>query len=189
MKDVLKGELTRLSALDPEEISKAFARWRRDSEFLRLISSNTARMDSAKASQKWMEEELKDQTNNQHWFSIRALADDKLLGDIDLFIDNWAGRDAFIGLGIGEREFWGKGYGTDLMNVMLRYAFDEANLKRVTLTVFEYNPRAIRSYEKAGFRHEGRIRQMLNREGKRWDMLFMGILREEWLEQNMGQNQ
>ena len=105
MKDVLKGELTRLSALDPEEISKAFARWRRDSEFLRLISSNTARMDSAKASQKWMEEELKDQTNNQHWFSIRALADDKLLGDglkagptagALGWVGNWFGGSRFV---------------------------------------------------------------------------------------------
>ena len=73
---------------------------------------------------------------------------------------------------------------TDVMNVMLRYAFTEVNLKRVTLTVFEYNPRAIRSYEKAGFHHEGRLRGLLNREGKRYDELFMGILREEWLKSN-----
>jgi len=121
---------------------------------------------------------------NQHWFSIRTLDDDKLLGDIDLYIYNWPGRDTFVGLGIGERDFWGKGYGTDVMKVILRYAFTEINMKRVTLTVFEYNPRAIRSYEKAGFRHEGRMRAVLNKEGKRWDMLTMGILREEWMEQN-----
>jgi len=70
------------------------------------------------------------------------------------------------------------------MRVILRYAFTEVNLKRVTLNVFEFNPRAIRSYEKAGFRHEGRMRQVLNKEGRRWDMPFMGILREEWMEQN-----
>jgi RimJ/RimL family protein N-acetyltransferase len=67
------------------------------------------------------------------------------------------------------------------MNVLLRFAFHEINLRRVTLTVFEYNPRAIRSYEKAGFYHEGRVRCLLNREGRRWDLLYMGILREEWL--------
>jgi RimJ/RimL family protein N-acetyltransferase len=55
----------------------------------------------------------------------------------------------------------------------------------MTLTVFEYNPRAIRSYEKAGFQREGRLRKILNKEGKRWDMLYMGILRKEWLEQNI----
>jgi RimJ/RimL family protein N-acetyltransferase len=61
----------------------------------------------------------------------------------------------------------------------------ELNLHRVTLDVFEYNPRAIRSYEKAGFRHEGRQRQALVRNGKRWDLLEMGILCEEWLKLNM----
>ena len=57
-----------------------------------------------------------------------------------------------------------------------------SNLNGVTLTMFEYNSRAVRSYEKAGFRHEGRMRQVLNKEGKRWDILTMGILREEWME-------
>lgn len=181
MNDIYKGKLVRLSAMDAEEISKAFARWHRDSEFKRLLDSGAPRLHSQKASQKWLEKELEEVGVNQHWFSIRTLADDKLLGDIDLFVHDWSARDAFVGLGIGEREFWGRGYGTDVMNVMLRYAFTEVNLRRVTLTVFEYNPRAIRSYEKAGFRHEGRMRGFLNKEGKRWDMLFMGILREEWM--------
>jgi RimJ/RimL family protein N-acetyltransferase len=66
--------------------------------------------------------------------------------------------------------------------IILRFAFTELNLRRVTLTVFEYNPRAIRSYEKAGFHHEGRLRGVLLRDGKRWDMLYMGILAEDWKE-------
>ena len=55
-------------------------------------------------------------------------------------------------------------------------------MNRVTLNVFEYNPRAIRSYEKSGFQHEGRVRGGLLKDGQRWDMIYMGILREEWLE-------
>ena len=182
MKNVYEGQLVRLGAMDVEEISKAFARWGRDSEFRRLLDSGVSQPGSSKGAQKWLEKELEKQSVNQHWFSIRKLDDDKLLGDIDLYVYNWSGRDAFVGLGIGEREFWGKGYGTDVMRVILRYAFTEVNLQRVTLNVFEYNPRAIRSYEKAGFRHEGRMRKVLNKEGKRWDVLFMGILREEWME-------
>lgn len=184
MKDIYKGELVRLSAMNAEEISKAFSRWGRDSEFKRFLDSGVANMASHTAINRWLEKELEEQPVNQHWFSIRKLDDDMLLGDIDLYVYNWSGRDAFVGLGIGERDFWGKGYGTDVMKVILRYAFTEINLKRVTLNVFEYNPRAIRSYEKAGFRHEGQMRQVLNKEGRRWDMPFMGILREEWMEQN-----
>ncbi len=92
--------------------------------------------------------------------------------------------DTFVGIGIGERDFWGKGYGTDAMKVILRYAFQELNMRRVSLTTFEYNPRAVGSYEKAGFVHEGQARRFLLREGRRWDLLFMGILREEWLTRN-----
>ncbi len=184
MKDFLKGELVRLSAMDADETSKAFSRWSRDSEFRRYLDSSVASPASQKDMQKLLQKELEEQSMNQHWFSIRALEDDQLLGDIDLYVYNWPGRDTFVGLGIGERDFWGKGYGTDVMKVILRYAFTEINMKRVTLSVFEYNPRAIRSYEKAGFRHEGRSRQLLNKEGRRWDMLTMGILREEWMEQN-----
>ena len=68
------------------------------------------------------------------------------------------------------------------MNIVLRFAFTEINLRRVTLTVFEYNPRAIRSYEKTGFKHEGRLRGALLRDEKRWDVLYMGIRREDWME-------
>jgi RimJ/RimL family protein N-acetyltransferase len=93
---------------------------------------------------------------------------------------HWNHGDSFVGISIGEREFWDKGYGTDAMRVLLRYAFSELNLHRVSLTVFEYNPRAIRSYETAGYKVEGRERKFLKRGGKRWDMLYMGILRQEW---------
>ena len=86
-----------------------------------------------------------------------------------------------MGIGIGEREFWGKGYGTDAMDLILRYAFVELNLRRVSLNVFEFNQRALRSYEKAGFQLEGRQRQVMQREGRRSDILYMGILREEWM--------
>jgi RimJ/RimL family protein N-acetyltransferase len=184
MNDVLTGKLVRLSAFDPEEMSKAFPRWYLNSEYQRLLNGSIHPMQSSKAALKWMEKELEEMSSASHYFSIRTLAEDKLIGEIGLDVVTWPGRDAFVGLGIGETEYWSKGYGTDVMKVLLRFAFTEINLKRVTLTVFEYNPRAVRSYEKAGFRHEGRKRQALNREGKRWDELYMGILREEWLELN-----
>lgn len=184
MNDVFTGKLVRLSAVDPEEMSKAWSRWNRNSEYFRLLNSSGRAIQSPKASLKWMEEEVAELSPASYFFCIRTLAEDRLIGELGLDVVNWSGRDAFVGLGIGETEYWGNGYGTDVMNVLLRFAFTEVNLRRVTLTVFEYNPRAIRSYEKAGFRHEGRVRKVLNKEGRRWDVLFMGILREEWLEKN-----
>jgi RimJ/RimL family protein N-acetyltransferase len=181
MKDIFAGKLVRLSAFDPEEMSKAFTRWNLNSEYQRLLNLSPHRMQSAKSNLKWMEEEVGEVSPASYFFSIRTLAEDKLIGGLDLDVVNWPGRDAFVGLGIGETEYWSKGYGTDIMNVLLRFAFTEINLRRVTLSVFEYNPRGIRSYEKVGFRHEGRTRKVLNKEGQRWDVLYMGILREEWM--------
>jgi RimJ/RimL family protein N-acetyltransferase len=184
MNDIFTGKLVRLSAFDPEEMSKAISRWNRNSEYFRLLNWSARPMQSPKAASKWMEEEVGEMSPASYFFSIRTLAEDKLIGELGLDVVNWNGCDAFVGLGIGETEYWSKGYGTDVMNILLRFAFSEINLRRISLSVFEYNPRAIRSYEKAGFRHEGRMRQILNKEGKRWDMLYMGIQREEWLEQN-----
>jgi RimJ/RimL family protein N-acetyltransferase len=181
MKDVLTGKFVHLSAFDPQEMSKALPRWNLNSEYQRLLNSSARPMFSPKAEFQWMEEEVGELSPASYFFSIRTLAEDKLIGELDLDVVNWSGRDGFVGLGIGETEYWSKGYGTDVMNILLRFAFTEVNLQRVTLTVFEYNPRAIRSYEKAGFRHEGRVRKVVNKEGQRWDVLYMGILREEWM--------
>ena len=181
MKDLFKGELVRLSAFDHEELAKAYTAWTRDSELTRLFDAGASVLHSAKAGSDFFEKMIKEDPSANHFFSIRKLDDNRLLGDINLnVINNWGSRDSFVGLGIGDRNDWGKGYGTDAMKIILRFAFTELNLRRVTLTVFEYNPRAIRSYEKTGFRHEGRLRDALLRDGKRWDMFYMGILAEDW---------
>lgn len=183
MDNLFKGNLVYLAGLEPEEIGKSFAQWNRDSEYVRLLDSDPPRLFSSKAIKEWLEKKL-EEANDMYWFAIRTLEDDRLLGDITLSVINWGSREAFTGIGIGVREFWGKGYGTEAMQLLLRYGFTELNLQRVSLTVFEFNQRALRSYEKAGFRVEGRQRQMIQREGRRWDIIYMGILREEWMEEN-----
>lgn len=189
MNELFNGKWVRLSAFDPEEMSKAWSRWHRNSEYFRLLNSSGRAIQSPKAYLKWMEEEVSERSPASYFFAIRTLEEDKLIGELALDVVNWSGRDAFVGLGIGEPEYWGKGFGTDVMNVLLRFAFTEINLRRVTLSVFEYNPRAIRSYEKAGFRHEGRLRKVLNKDGRRWDVLYMAILREEWMERQLAESE
>ena len=78
------------------------------------------------------------------------------------------------------REIWGRGYGTEALLLVLRYSFKELNLHRVQLDVLAENSRAIRCYQKAGFREEGRRRQVYFRNGKWRDDILMGILAEEF---------
>jgi RimJ/RimL family protein N-acetyltransferase len=181
MQDLFHGKLVRLTMEEPDARSGAEVRWQRDSEFVRLADADPIVLASERKIREWFEKQAERGFDAKRYpFSIRALAEDRFIGFVGLWVD-LVHAEAWVGIGIGEREFWGKGYGTDAMRVILRYAFTELNLFRVTLGVHEYNPRAQRSYEKAGFRLEGRSRMDMFREGKRTDSLWMGILREDWL--------
>lgn len=180
MNDLFHGESVYLTVEEPAVIAEALSRWERVSEYWRLLSSDVAYTYSVKRTKDLLEKELEKDPPSFIMFMIRALEDNRLLGEIGLDGISGSHGDAFVGISIGARSDWGKGYGTDAMRLILRYAFTELNLRRVSLDVFEYNPRAIRSYEKVGFRSEGCMREFLHRDRQRYGLLFMGILREEW---------
>lgn len=181
MNDLLRGELVRLKADNPEVRARCFAQWNQDTEWLRLLDTDPPRIPSEKKWREMFEKDLERNDQNDLFLSICTLENDRMIGFIGLFDLYMNHSDTLVAIALGERKFWGKGYGTDAMRIMLRFAFNELNLRRVGLIVFEYNPRAIRSYEKAGFKHEGRVRGSILREGKRWDFLYMGVLRDEWM--------
>ena len=100
------------------------------------------------------------------------------MGNCGSFDINWTARSAEVGLFIGDRSCWNKGYGTEVK--LLRLGFETLNLNRVFLRVDEANLGGIRACEKAGFIHEGRLRQGTFQGGQYRDMLFMSVLRSEW---------
>jgi RimJ/RimL family protein N-acetyltransferase len=178
--DLFTGKLVRLTAPRPED-KDAMARWTQDAEYLRQLDADAARPRSADF---FVEDKDKARERESRFFEfrVRTLADDKLIGFTELGI-GWNTQAAWFGIGIGEAEYRGKGYGTDAVRLTVGYAFRELGLYRIGLTVFSYNPRAIRCYEKAGFVHEGVMRAALYRDGQRHDQLFMGLLRPEWDQQ------
>lgn len=186
MKDLFRGELVRFTMEEPETGAKAALLWQRDSELHRLLDNNPIQINSGKKIKEWFEKEVEDGFKPERYaFSVRTLVEDKYIGFLGLWVD-LIHSEAWVGLGIGERDFWGKGYGTDMMKLCMQYVFSELGLERLSLGLHEYNPRALRSYEKCGFRLEGRTRQDMMREGRRYDSLWMGILREEWLQMQNG---
>ncbi len=177
---ILIGEKVRLIPVDAERDSKLFAGWRNNSEYLRLKDGDFALHFSIENLKNWMEEnELSDDVA---FFMIKIKEDTQVIGEIGLSGFQGKHSNAFVGISIGDPENWGKGFGTDAMRVILRYGFSMLNLHHISLSVFEYNPRGVKSYEKAGFKLEGVQRQFLNRDGRRWDMYRMGILKSEWEE-------
>ncbi len=105
-----------------------------------------------------------------------------MIGGCGFFNVDGRNRSAEFGIMIGDKSCWNQGYGTEAVRLLVRLGFRTLNLNRIYLRVFENNPRAIRSYEKAGFIHEGRQRQAEYKEGRYFDLLVMSILREEYIE-------
>ncbi len=183
MNDLLRGELVRLTAENPDEMAERFPSWYQDAGWVRFLDTDPPRLYSPKKWKEWLEKGLEKAESNEIFFGIRELAGDTLIGFIGLFNLLRQHGDTLVAIALGERKDWSQGYGTDTMRIMLRYGFTELNLRRMGLIVFEYNPRAIRSYEKAGFVREGEVRGAILRDSKRWSSFYMGILREEWLAQ------
>jgi RimJ/RimL family protein N-acetyltransferase len=102
-----------------------------------------------------------------------------LIGATSFHHVDWKNRWAELGIMIGEKAWWGRGYGTDATRALARWGFDELGLNRVCLRVFEDNARARRAYEKVGFREEGRLRQDRFHAGRYVDTIVMGLLRDE----------
>jgi RimJ/RimL family protein N-acetyltransferase len=92
-------------------------------------------------------------------------------------------RKAEVGISIGEKQYWNHGYGTEAMQLLLKHGFNTLNLNRISLDVYETNPRAIRAYQKAGFKEEGRLREGHYFNGKYIDIIVMSVLRSEWQDQ------
>ncbi len=178
--NLLTGQLVRLVAMNAETDAEVFARWDVDTEYMRQLDSGPHLPNRAKKVREGIEKEQSEDPNTIA-FSVRTLADDRLIGFVAFDGINWQHGETFVAIGIGDPAYRGNGYGTDAMRVMLRYGFMELNLNRIQLDAFSYNERAIKSYLKAGFAEEGRQRGMLLRNGERWDFVYMGVLRDEWL--------
>jgi RimJ/RimL family protein N-acetyltransferase len=113
-------------------------------------------------------------------FLIRRLEDDAVIGFVNLWPE-WVHGNAWIGIGIGESANRGKGYGSDAMRLILRFAFAELGLQRVSLGLWVDNLRARRAYENVGFVLEGRVHEVGLRDGQRWDDGVMSVSHLDWL--------
>jgi len=105
----------------------------------------------------------------------------KPIGNIQLMDFNWRIRKAEVGIMIGEKDQWDKGYGTEVLKLMLSHGFNTLNLNRIWLQVYEKNLRGITAYQKAEFKAEGRMRQAHYQHGNYYDIIIMSVIRDEWL--------
>ncbi len=174
--EVLWGSGVVLRRHVPENLA-AFRRWYADPEIARLARYQEAPMRP---------EEI------ERFFTARVIGPDALAMAIhERDSDRLVGTCAFSQLDgdngsalyhitIGEKDTWGRGYGTEATRLMLDHAFGTLGLHRVALFVFEFNERAIRAYRRCGFVTEGRSRESIFRDGRWWDELAMSVLESDW---------
>jgi RimJ/RimL family protein N-acetyltransferase len=176
------GALVRLAAPLPED-KALFARWSRDDIYLRNLDDDPAR---PAAESNFAHFDAPTASPDSVTFHLRTLEDDCLIGFVVLHSIGWSNQSAMLTIGIGDPAYRSRGYGRDALRLILNYAFNELNLYRVGLTVMAYNAAAIRAYERAGFTREGAARSAVQRAGARHDLLYFGILRDEWLARQAG---
>jgi RimJ/RimL family protein N-acetyltransferase len=172
-----RGALVFLRPMESEDVELVHA-WQQDGEYRRLMGDPPR---SLVMRRRRFDELLSEQGGDVYSFVICRIDDGQPVGRTDLFhIDRVNGSAAF-GIGIGEHELWGKGYGSDAVNALVDFAFGELRLERVYLATDAANARAQRAYAKAGFVVEARRRHAWVENGRMLDEIRMSLLREEWL--------
>jgi len=181
---LFEGQDIRFGPIDHEKDPEIESKWTHDSEFMRLMETGPARPLSAamiKKQYEKLEKQIEEDKNLYH-FMVRAKADDRLIGKATLQWIEWTNGNAHLRLGIGAAEDRRKGYGTQALGMLLRFAFAELNLFRLTAIVPEYNEGAVALLQKFGFVQEVCRRKALERDGRRWDLYVFGLLSSEWQE-------
>jgi diamine N-acetyltransferase len=172
------GERLRLRRVERGDITK-FHEWVNDPE----VTDGLALLYpmSLEDEERWYQNTLSGDIQERP-FSIEVRIDDgwRLIGDCSFFNLEREARSAEVGIMIGDKSMWNRGFGTGAMKLLLRIGFGTLNLNRIFLRVYADNVRAKRSYEKVGFVLEGTMRQAVYKKGRYGDVHFMSILRSEW---------
>ncbi|MGY5874493.1 MAG: GNAT family protein [Candidatus Thorarchaeota archaeon] len=116
-------------------------------------------------------------------FGIEEIESNELIGMINLMNVSWISSNAEVTLfAIFNPEYWGQGLGSDAITVLLDFGFNILNLHSIYLWVVVFNERAINVYEKIGFNKQGKLRELAFRDGKRYDIAVMDMLKPEFHE-------
>jgi RimJ/RimL family protein N-acetyltransferase len=178
----LVGKRVLLRALEQRDLDPIWEAYR-DLD-LELITSG----DSPPYSDRWVRnfwgQRIDDPAPDMRYFAIEPLPGNPgagvFAGMCNLQEIDMRNRHAELGIWLASRDLRGLGYGTDAIQALLPYAFEVAMLEKLHLGVYDFNEGGLRSYERVGFRYEGRLRHMIYYQGRWWDEWPMRMLRAEW---------
>lgn len=170
------GKKVCLRAYKPEDIELA-TKYINDKELKKLLVTTIPFPMTLWEEEEWIKSQ---KSNNQgiYNFAIEDIKTGKYIGGCGIQSVNWLSRVAIVGIMIGDKDYLGKGYGTDSMKILIDFIFNEMNINKIRLGTFSFNKRAIKSYEKCGFKVEGVLKNEIFKEGKYYDEIIMSLFRD-----------
>ncbi len=180
---MILGENIRLRAIEREDIPR-FVRWLNDPEVIEFLLMNAPL--SRAVEERWFDKQVSTPSHESQVFAIEILINDEWvhIGNTGLHSIEPVHLAAEFGIFIGEKSFWNKGYGREAARLTLKHGFDNLNLNRIYLYVYQNNLRGIKAYESVGFVKEGEMREAVYKNGRYLNVLLMSILHSEWKEKN-----
>jgi len=171
----LIGKKCYLSPIDVNDAER-FTEWLNDMEILVNLQlyGGAVSLDNEKA---FLSELSKD-----HNYSIIDLETDELIGNCGFMDIDHINKTSEVGIFIGNKEKWNKGFGTEALSLLVDYGFKALNLHNIMLKVYEFNKRGIKCYEKIGFKQIGKRREALHRNLEKHNIIYMDILQNEFYE-------
>ena len=170
------GQKCYLSPIDENDAGK-FTEWLNDLEVTQYLAMYHRVINVQN------EKELLEKIAKEHNYSIIDLENNELIGNCGYIGIDHINQSAEVGIFIGNKNYWNKGYGTEALKLLIDYGFKALNFHNIGLRVFSFNERAKRAYEKIGFKIVGKRREVILRNKKRHDLIFMDILAKEFYEE------
>lgn len=173
----LRGKKVHLRPITKGDIP-LFLRWFNDEEVSRYIKIFLPLTEAGEI--EWIDNMHKNQDKNIVLGIVEAKTG-KLIGTMGLHNINWKDRRAMTGAVIGEKRFWGRGYGSEAKMLFLNYAFNTLNLRKICSAVLSFNERSQAYNKKCGYKTEGVLRRHVYKDGKYRDEVLMAVFKEDWL--------
>lgn len=174
---LFSGERIRLRKLSNEDVS-IYHKWRNDIEVMRFTNPSLDVFTYADT-EGFVNRVI--ESSNSKGYMIEEISTNKSIGVTSIINIDYGSQNAECIIDIGDKDYWGKGFGREAFKLLLDYAFKELNLHKVYLRVFSFNERAIKLYENLGFDIEGKLKEQLYRDGKWHDIIFMGLLKRNYM--------
>lgn len=171
------GEKVTLGPLRRDLLS-LYQRWFSDLEVMRAFAEKGPRPTTLESIEGWYDAASKSELEVHMLIYDRATL--QPIGYADLNSIDTFHRTAEYDLLIGDKDYWGKGYGTEVTRLMLEYGFTALGLHNILLSVISFNERAVRAYLRAGFKEIGRRREAFRLGGRAYDEIYMDCLATEF---------